>query len=72
MPSKAHAFTPAEAAEILGMSVKVLTTLRRTGQIGYRTNGAGTVRPRVVYSQADIDAYVASAHRGATLPRYRR
>lgn len=65
-------YSPAEAAELLGVSVRVLSTLRRSGQIGYLLTGTGTVKPRVRFTQADIDAHLAATHRGMTVMRGRR
>jgi excisionase family DNA binding protein len=49
--------TVAEAAAMLGVSVRTIDRLRDTGQIGCTRIGGG-VRPRVYYRQVDVLAYL--------------
>lgn len=71
MPQNSAIYTPTEAAAILGTNVRTLATLRRRGLIGFRQTGTGSIRPRVIYTQADLDAYMARTHRGAIALRGR-
>lgn len=66
-----QSFTAAEAAEIIGVHVDTVYTLRAAGRIGHTTIGTGVTKPRLRFSQADIDAYLASNRRHPTPRRGR-
>lgn len=71
MPSTPELLTPQQVATILDCHVDTVYALKAAGRIGYRTIGVGVTKPRIRFTQADIDAYLRSTHRGAVPARTR-
>jgi hypothetical protein len=52
--------TPAEAAARLGCSIRTLNKHVAAGELAYVTLGQGTKRPRRMFTDADISAFIAA------------
>lgn len=52
--------TPKEAAERLHVSTKTLMGFVDDGNLQYRNMGRGKIKRRIAFTEADIDAFIAS------------
>lgn len=52
--------TPAEAADFLGISVRILRAHVRSGELAFINVGRGQVRKRVAFTRQDLDDFIKS------------